>query len=165
MAALGAMLAAVAVIAAACHSGGSSSASTGSAVVARIGNLEIIHPFLPDPASPAVAAVYLTVRNEGSQPDRLVSVSTPAATSASLMTENPNGTMSALPDLPIPAHGEASLTPGVDHMMLENPNRSVALGQAITVTLRFARAGVITIEVPVVPLSEITNDGGMTGMG
>lgn len=149
-------------LAAAC--GGSSSAPGNDAVAAHLGNLEIVHPFLPDPASPSVAAVYLTVRNTGSSPDALVSVSTPVTHSASLMTENSNGTMTPLVNLPIPAHGSASLAPGHNHLMLENLSTPFTVGEALTVTLRFSRAGVVTVEVPVVPLSAITDDGGMSGM-
>ena len=111
------------------------------AVVARVGSLEIIHPFLPAPASPSVASVYLTVRNTGSSPDRLVSVSTPMAASASLMTENANGSMTPLVNLSVPAHGEASLVPGRQHLMLETPASSFKVGQAVAVTLHFAHAG------------------------
>ena len=39
----------------------SAQAAQSEKVVARIGHLEIIDPFLPDPASPDVAAAYLTV--------------------------------------------------------------------------------------------------------
>lgn len=134
--------------------------STHSAAVAgRVGDLEIIHPFLPDPASPSVAAVYLTVRDTGSVPDRLVAASSDVATSAMLMSEQPAGTMAPLTDLAVPAHGEASLVPGHDHLMLENPKTSLRVGQTVAVTLRFARAGAITLEVPVVPLDDILSDG------
>jgi len=140
---------------------GSASGGAGG-VVARVGSLEILHPYLPDPASPSVAAVYLTVRNTGSAADRLVSVTSPLAASSMLMTEDSDGstgTMAPLADLPIPAHGTASLLPGHDHVMLEGP-AAVKVGQDVEVTLRFARAGNVTVEVPVVPLSAIIgNDG------
>ena len=145
-----------------------SSASAGSAnseVVARLGDLEIIHPFLPSPASPSVAAVYLTVRNTGTAPDRLTGISTPAAASSMLMAEEPTGAMAPLVDLEIPAHGEASLAPGHDHLMLENPTSTFKVGQEVRVTLRFAQAGSIAVEVPVVPLTDIVGGSGSTSMG
>ena len=140
--------------------GGSAGSGTGAPVAGRIGDLEIIHPFLPDPASPAVASVYLTVRDTGALPDRLVAASSVAAGSAMLMAEQPAGTMAPLDALAVPAHGEASLAPGHDHLMLENPRGVLRVGQTVPVTLRFARAGRITLEVPVVPLSDILGDGG-----
>jgi copper(I)-binding protein len=127
-------------------------------VVARVGHLEIINPFLPDPASPSVASVYLTVKNLGPKADDLVSESSPIASSTMLMTENNHGavgTMGMLRDLRIPAHGQASLKPGHDHVMLEQPRMHFKVGQTVLVTLRFERAGSVTIQVPVVPLSRI----------
>jgi copper(I)-binding protein len=142
-------------------------------VAARIGQLQILNPFLPDPASPAVASVYLTVRNTGASADRLVAVTSPLAHTTMLMTEEGDGatgTMAPLAGLAIPAHGTATLQPGHDHLMLENP-AAVRVGQLVEVTLRFARSGTVAVEVPVVPLSAIVGDNsdntnmkGMKGM-
>jgi periplasmic copper chaperone A len=121
----------------------------------RIGSLTVVDSFLPQPASPDVAAIYLTVKNSGARPDALVAVSSPAAAGSLLMTENPNGTMGLLRELRVPAHGQASLVPGRDHLMLEQPRRTLALGRHVAVTLHFQHAGVLTISVPVVPLSWI----------
>jgi periplasmic copper chaperone A len=130
-----------------------------AAVGNRIGSLRVVDAFLPEPPSPAVAAIYLTVKNTGSRADALVGVSSAAASSSLLMTENPDGTMGLLPDLPIPAHSEASLVPGRDHLMLEQPHQALRLGHHVLVTLHFRRAGSLTISVPVVPLSAILEHG------
>ena len=127
-------------------------------VVAHVGHLEIINPFLPDPASPSVAAIYLTVKDTGSKADALVAATSPAAPDVMLMTENPHGSfgsMGMLRELRIPAHGQASLVPGHDHVMLEQPTVTFKVGQTVLVTLRFKWNGSITIKVPVVPLSRI----------
>ncbi len=129
------------------------------AVGTRIGSLRVVDAYLPQPASPAVAAIYLTVKNSGNRPDALVAVSSAAATDSMLMTENANGTMGMLRDLRVPAHGQASLVPGRDHVMLEQPHGTLAVGQHVTVTLRFQHAGTLTISVPVVPLSRILERG------
>jgi copper(I)-binding protein len=76
-----------------------------------------------------------------------------------LMTENSNGTMGMLSQLRIPAHGQASLVPGKDHVMLEQPRHTLRLGQHVDVALHFKRAGYLTISVPVVPLSRILDGG------
>jgi hypothetical protein len=128
-------------------------------VQGHIGDLTVLNAFLPQPASPSVAAIYLTVRNSGPDPDALVGVSTNSASSSMIMTENANGTMGMLNQLRIPAHGQASLVPGHDHVMLEQPQSTLKLGQRVTVTLRFRRAGSLTIRVPVVPLSRIVSGG------
>ncbi len=75
-----------------------------------------------------------------------------------LMTENARGSfgsMGMLRELRIPAHGQASLVPGHDHVMLEQPTVTFKVGQTVLVTLRFKWAGSVTIKVPVVPLSRI----------
>jgi copper(I)-binding protein len=137
--------------------------SPSTRVAARIGALEIVHPFLPKPASPSVAAVYLTVRNTGDEADELVSVSTPVTSDSMLMAEDAHGSagmMTPLTDLRVPAHGDASLRPGQDHVMLESPRRSLRVGQHVKITLHFEHAGAVTVSVPVVPLSALLDDGG-----
>ncbi len=129
------------------------------AVGNRIGSLSVIDAFLPQPASPAVAAIYLTVKNSGAKPDELVAVTSAAASASMLMTENSNGTMGMLRELRVPAHGQASLVPGRDHLMLEQPHETLAVGQHVRVTLRFQRAGELTISIPVVPFSRILEHG------
>ena len=134
------------------------SQQAGAQVVAHVGHLEVINPFLPDPASPSVAAIYLTVKNTGPKADALVGATSPAAPDVMLMTESPRGTfgsMGMLRELRIPAHGQASLVPGHDHVMLEQPTMTFKVGQTVLVTLRFKWAGSVTISVPVVPLSRI----------
>ena len=131
-------------------------ASTSPKVAARVGDLEVIDPFLPDPASPSVAAIYLTVKNTGSRPDALISASSPISADSMLMKENGHGSsMAMLAQLRIPAHGQASLKPGGDHLMLEQPKMKFRVGRTVLVTLRFERAGSVTLKVPVVPLSRI----------
>lgn len=133
-------------------------AAPSQSVVAHIGHLEIIDPFLPDPASPSVASVYLTVKNTGSVTDELISVSSPAASYSMLMTESEHGsagTMEMLRDVRIPAHGEATLSPGHDHVMLQSPKGKYRVGQKVLLTLRFEKAGTLTLKVPVVPLDRI----------
>ena len=128
---------------------------TGASAGNKVGSLSVIDSFLPQPASSDVASIYLTVKNSGSRPDALISVSSAAASGSMMMTDNRNGTMGMLRELRIPAHGKASLTPGRDHLMLEQPRHSLSVGQHVTVTLRFQHAGLLTISVPVVPLSRM----------
>lgn len=134
---------------------GASQRGSSSKVVGRVGSLEVVNPFLPDPASPSVASIYLTVRNSGSKADDLVAATSPSAPEVMLMTENAHGSfgsMGMLRELRIPAHGQASLVPGHDHVMLEQPTVTFRVGQTVLVTLRFKWAGSVTVKVPVVPL-------------
>ena len=124
---------------------------------------------MPDPASPSVAAVYLTVRNTGSSPDALVGASSAIAASATLHTEIAQGSvevMAPLVRLDVNPHGEASLMPGHDHVMLEGLHQALKVGQTVVVTLRFAHAGGIPVTVPVVSLDSVANNmAHMPGMG
>ena len=66
-----------------------------------------------------------------------------------LMTENAHGSfgsMGMLSELRIPAHGQASLVPGHDHVMLEQPTVTFKVGQTVLVTLRFKWAGSVTYQ-------------------
>ena len=49
------------------QSAGASQLVTSSKVAGRVGTLKVVNPFLPDPTSPSVAAIYLTVENLGSE--------------------------------------------------------------------------------------------------
>lgn len=148
---------------------GSGSVAASSRVAARVGDIEIIDPYLPNPASPSVAAVYLTVRNTGSTPDALIGASSAIAASASLHTELVQGSyevMVPLVRLDVSAHGQASLVPGHDHVMLEGLNQVLEVGQTVKVTLRFADAGQVAVPVLVVPLDSVVDGmGNMPGMG
>ncbi len=121
----------------------------------RIGTLTVVRAFLPLPPSPNVASIYLTIKNSGSRPDVLVAATTPEALASMLMTDHSDGSMSMLRYLIIPAHGQASLVPGHNHLMLEVPTTTMSRGRRVPVTLRFLHAGVLVITVPVVPLSWI----------
>ncbi|HUZ44324.1 MAG TPA: copper chaperone PCu(A)C [Acidimicrobiales bacterium] len=144
------------------HPAGAAS-PTGAAlsVAARVGDIEVIDPFVPAPASPAVAAFYATFRNLGSAPDALVGAATAAAGSASLHTEMESGNggmMMPLARLVIPAHGTAALRPAHDHVMLEGLRSTLVSGQTIVLQLHFQRAGTLDVPVPVVPQSALVGD-------
>jgi len=127
-----------------------------SKVVVRVGSLEVIEPFLPNRATSSVAAIYLTVKNTGSQADALISASSPISSDSMLMGENgQDSSMEMLAELRIPAHGRASLKPEHDHVMREEPKMNFKVGRTVLVTLHIERSGSVTLEVPVGPLSRI----------
>lgn len=144
---------------------GGGSASAKGRVAARVGAIEVIDPYIPLPASPSVAAVYLTVRNTGTTADALIGAASAIAASATLHTEITQGSvevMAPLVRLDLSPHADASLAPGHDHVMLEGIHQVLKVGQSVTVTLRFAHAGQIAVAVPVVPLDSVVN--GMANM-
>ena len=57
--------------------------------------------------------------------------------------------MAHLMVLPIPAGGELRLEPGGTHIMFEDFSEMPRAGDSLAVTLRFARAGSVTLELPI----------------
>ena len=82
-----------------------------------------------------------------------MSASTPAAAKAEphvmsmahmIMTMRP-----AKDGLPVPAKGMLRLSPSGDHLMLTGLKGPLKTGTKLSLTLRFAKAGPVKIEVPV----------------
>ena len=100
----------------------------------------------------AMGAMYMTIRNPGNTPDRLIK----AQSDVSQVVELHNmamkeGVMSMYPveAIEIPANGEAVLKPGGFHVMLIGLNRDLLAGETMTVTLTFEQAGEITLQAPI----------------
>jgi periplasmic copper chaperone A len=104
------------------------------------------------PPAARTGAAYLTIINPSREPDRLVGASSPAAAQAELHTHISEGNVTRMQQLQavdIPAGGRVSFAPGGLHVMLVNLQTPLRDGTQFPLTLRFARAGEITIEVPV----------------
>ncbi len=101
-----------------------------------------------------VGGGYLTIVNNGAADDTLVSATSPAAGAVQLhdMT-TANGVMSMRPvpagGLPIPAGKTVALTPNGLHLMLTDLTGPLVKGQAVPVTLIFARAGAVTVQLAI----------------
>lgn len=98
-------------------------------------------------------AVFLVVRNPGSEADRLTGADADVAMAVELHeTMNDGGVMRMRPrpaGFELPARGELQLAPGGKHIMLMGLTRDLAPGDTFTVTLKFARAGEIPVRVVV----------------
>jgi periplasmic copper chaperone A len=97
-------------------------------------------------------AVYLTLRNRGTTDDRLTGATTPLASMAGLHTEiMENGVMEMRPlaSVDIAPGGTASLRPGGSHIMLMGLTRPLKQGDHIPLTLMFAHAPPLTVQVEV----------------
>lgn len=95
---------------------------------------------------------FLTIRNTGPEADRLVAASSPAAARVELHTSLREGDimrMRPVESIPLPAGGSVALAPGGLHMMLMGLTRPLAVGQTVPVTLRFERAGQVTVNMAV----------------
>jgi hypothetical protein len=116
-----------------------------------LGDIHIMQPWSrPLPPVSVNGAAYMTLMNKGDSPDRLLSVSTPAANKAEihnhtmeggLMKMRPVGVLDITP-------GDATvLQPGGLHVMLMGLAEPLVEGQSFPLTLNFERAGSIEVTV------------------
>lgn len=118
---------------------------------AKAGALSVTDPFAR--ATPAKnGGVFMTLRNAGAEPDRLVKAAAPVAAAVELHTHLREGDamrMRPVEAIPVPARGSTTLEPGGLHVMLIGLAKPLKEGERFPLTLTFERAGSITIEVPV----------------
>jgi len=108
-------------------------------------------------ARPAPAAgsggAFMIIVNNTAQADRLVSAQSPAAMMVELHeTVNEGGVMKMVHQpqgFEVPARGRVELKPGGKHVMLMGLKNALEAGQTIQITLKFEKAGEMTIDVPV----------------
>lgn len=106
----------------------------------------------PPPPGAPVAAAYLTVTNPGRRADRLSGVASPDAERVeihSMALEGGVMRMRAQAGADLPAGGALVLAPGGLHLMLIAPRRPLKAGDAVPITLSFARAGAVRATLPV----------------
>lgn len=119
---------------------------------ARLGPLTIENAVARPPLGGQTTGVaYMTVRNAGSEADRLIAASSPAAAVIELHTHRRDGAvmrMERVEGMDVPAGGAVTLEPHGLHLMLFGfaPSGAVA-----PVTLTFERAGAVTVDFAVAP--------------
>src|SRR5688572_1029788 len=104
------------------------------------------------PPGARTAAAYLTITNAGAA-DRLIGATTPAAGTVGVhthVTEGGRQRMLRLAELSLPAHAAVRLEPGGLHLMLLDLAAPLAAGTRVSLSLQFAAAGTIDVDVPVV---------------
>jgi copper(I)-binding protein len=104
------------------------------------------------PPGARTAAAYLTLANSGTA-DRLLGGTTPAARGVELHTHVDEGGMARmvrLPELAVPSGGAVRLEPSGLHLMLIDIAGPLTAGTNVVLTLRFATADDLVIEVPIV---------------
>jgi len=113
-----------------------------------LGPLRIDHPYAtPTPPGAGTGAAYLRgIRNTGTQADRLLGASTPAARVVeihrSVVDANNVMRMRAIDGLTVPPRGEVQLRHGGEHhLMLIGLKAPLKDGDRFPMTLRFEKAG------------------------
>jgi copper(I)-binding protein len=101
----------------------------------------------------SVAAGFLTIEDKGDQPDRLTGASSDIAQKVEIHEMSMDGgvmKMRALPDgLEIKPGESVTLKPGGAHLMMFGLKEKLVPGAKVHVTLNFAKAGPIPVELPV----------------
>jgi copper(I)-binding protein len=118
----------------------------------RAGDLTIAQGWSRAAGQGATGAGYLTIANHGSQPDRLLSASSPVARTVELHTHMREGEvmrMRPVQGIDIPPGQTVSLQPGGLHVMLIGLNQPLKQGETVPLTLRFQRAGEVQVPLAV----------------
>ena len=120
----------------------------------KLANLAISHPWsLAMPESSSTAGVYLSLSNRGKTPDKLLSATSPCAARAELHSHiNDNGVMrmrQIAGGVLVAAGQKVHFSPGRHHVMLMDLKHPLHAGDSFPLTLRFEKAGSVTVNVVV----------------
>ncbi len=119
----------------------------------RLRALHIDHPFArATPPGARSGGVFLSVENNGDQPDRLLTVATPVAGTAELhqmVMDAGVMRMRTVAGLDVKPGDRLVLKPGGYHVMLADLKRPLQAGDTFPLTLGFEKAGSIEVSVVV----------------
>ena len=115
-------------------------------------SLEIVHPWCietSDTAKPV--AVFMTIRNAGGRPDKLLRASTSLAAKAELREGGaaPEAMSKVIGSVAVSSRGEIDLKRGGPHILLSGMKKQLGAYDAFVMTLVFERAGKVEVEVQV----------------
>jgi copper(I)-binding protein len=99
---------------------------------------------------PGTGAVFMLLRNEGKEADRLVGGQTGVAKVVEIhetvMEDDVTMMQMLASGLEVPAQDEVSLEPGSYHLMLIGMQRDLQVGDTFTLELHFEKSGTVTVE-------------------
>jgi copper(I)-binding protein len=138
-------------------------AVTASAYDYTAGDIQIRQPFAtPTPPGSKIGAAYFVgLENRGTQADRLLRASSPAAARVELHSGEIGADgvmrMRELDGLPLPPKSVLELRPGQgNHLMLMDLKKPLAEGDSFPMTLEFERGGTVQVKVMV----QVSKQGG-----
>lgn len=124
------------------------------------------------PNGAKTGAVYMTIDNKSGAADKLTGASSDVADKVQvheMKVENGIMQMREITGgLPVPANGSVVLKPGSYHVMLIGLKKPLTAGETFPLKLTFAKAGTISVTVPVQAMGAMndkSNMGNMGGMG
>jgi len=123
----------------------------------KLGTLEIGHPWArATPPTAPTGGGYLSVKNTGTEPDRLISISSPAAQTVQVHEMKMEGNVMRMRELDGPLEikpGETvTLAPGGMHLMMMGLKEPLKQGEKVPLTLVFEKAGSIDVELAIAPM-------------
>ena len=116
------------------------------------GALRIAQPWTRAMRAGGTGAGFMTIRNTGTTPDRLVAARSPVARVMELHTHIREGDvmrMRPVPAIELPAGQAVTLAPGGLHLMLIGLTQALDQGGRVPVTLVFERAGEVEVQLAV----------------
>jgi hypothetical protein len=120
------------------------------------------------PAGAMSGAAYMTLTNKTQTADRLTGAASDVAAKVQIhemkVVDGVMKMREVAGGLAIPAGGSVALKPGSYHVMLMGLKKPLVAGQSFPLTLTFAKAGNISVTVPVEAMGAMSGSGGMSGM-
>ncbi len=111
------------------------------------------------PSKLPTAGIFMLIRNDGAEPDRLVSATTARAATAMLKSATiitgGQTVMSDVKSILIPAKDAIPLIPSADSILLDDVTQTMVLGQSFPITLTFEKAGTKEVTVEIVSGEEL----------
>lgn len=142
--------------------------AAGLPVAAHAADIEVVNPFMRAALVAGGSGIaYMTINNHGAA-DKLVAVEGNISKLAELHTHVKDGDvyrMRKIDFLAVPEHGTAELKPGGDHVMFIGLNAPVKEGTSVPLTLKFEKAGAVTIQVPVLAAGAMAPGAAMPAGG
>jgi len=143
-------------------------AFSANAMEYKLGDLVVSHPHIrATPPKAPVSAGYLTIKNNGSDADRLLNAHASFAGRVQIHNMKViDGVARMRPQkdgVPIPAGEEITLKPGGLHVMFMKLDEQMQAGEKRTVTLIFEKAGKIEINMEVLSSEDLEKMSGEHG--
>ena len=132
-----------------------------------VGDLVVEAPWARESVT-RTGAAYMTLRNNGDQPDRLIGISSDVAASVQLhssATRDGVMQMRAVETVEVPAQGEVMLEPGGLHVMLIGLKVPLEEGKRFPLTLEFGRAGKVQVMTAIEDIGHAGGGGHEHGHG
>ena len=122
----------------------------GAETAAKAQTISVIKPWLrATPHAAPVIGGYVTLKNTGRTPDRLIGATLPVAPNGEVHTMSMSGGMMHMrrldDGLEIKPGETVTLEPGGNHLMFLKPTAQIKEGESVKGTLSFAKAGTVAV--------------------